>query len=350
MKLIHRLDHWLHHPAPAERLAALRIAIAGFVTIYLLVNVGEFARLGRLAEADTQTFTPVGLARALAGPLPSTTLWLLFAALVLSGAAFTAGIAARISGPLFALLVLSWTSYHSSFGQLLHFEHLFTLHLLILAASPSADAWALRLRRPAPHAIARKQSAPPNQSVNRAGPNTCPEDSQALGSGGSQVGVRYGWPIRLLALVTATTYVLAGVAKLRLTGAAWFDSNTLATHIGYSATRMETIGGPAPPLAGTVLSRPWLIGPMAAAALAVELGAPMALFGRRARNLWVGAALVFHAATAATMFVFFGYRGLGFAMLPLFALEAVPSRLRSLVAGSSQRRSRDKERSTRLEV
>lgn len=290
MKLLGHFDEWLHAPAPPERLAALRIAIAGFVTIYLVANVGEFARL-----ADGQSiFAPVGVARVLDAPLPSAAVWALFGAAVASGASFTIGFAARCTGPLFATLVLSWASYHSSFGQILHFEHLFTVHLLILAFAPTADAWALSFR-------------PSGRERPR------PE-------------VRYGWPIRLLAIVTATTYVLSGIAKLRLTGFAWFDPDTLGAHIGYSATRMEAIGGRTPPLARWVLAHSWLIGPMAAAALAVELLAPLALLGRWARNLWVGAALLFHAGTAATMLVFFGYRGLGFAMLPLFAVERLAGR------------------------
>lgn len=290
-----RVERWLHAPAPPERLAALRIAVAGFVTLYLVANAGEFARL---ADRDTAAFEPVGLANALSGPLSGAATWAFFGVLVFSGVAFTAGIAARVIGPIFAVLVLGWTSYHSSFGQLLHFEHLFTLHLLILAMAPSADAWAVRRR------------STPTPSL--------------------EPSVRYGWPIRLLALTTATTYVLSGIAKLRLTGFAWFDPDTLSAHIGYSTTRMETIGGRTPPLARAVLARPWLIAPMAVAALLVELGAPLALVSHRARNVWVGAALAFHAGTAMTMLVFFGYRGLGFAMLPLFAVERIVSLKRQL--------------------
>ncbi|MEM7093300.1 MAG: HTTM domain-containing protein [Actinomycetota bacterium] len=285
-----RVDEWLQAPAPAERLAGLRIAIGGFVTLYLAANVREFARLDNRPVVE---FEPIGFARLLDQPIPAPALWIGFAGLMVLGIAFTLGVAYRAVGPAFALGVLAWTSYHSSWGQLLHFEHLFTLHLLILALAPAADAWRIG------------QSAPPSADV------------------------RYGWPIRLLALATAATYVLSGIAKLRHTGFAWFDPDTLATHIGYSATRMETIGGPTPPLAEVVLDNSWLIGPMAIAALAIELGAPVALVGGRARNVWVVAALGFHAATAATMLVFFGYRGLGIGLLPLFAVERVPDRLRS---------------------
>ena len=283
MAMARRAEGWLHAPAPAERLAGLRIAIGGFVTIYLALNVGEFARL---ADRSPTQFEPIGAARVLDAPLPAEVLWLMFVVALLLGAAFTAGLWVRLIGPLFAMLVLAWTSYHSSWGQLLHFEHLFTLHLLILSLAPVADTWAVRTP---------KVQLPPSS--------------------------RYGWPIRLLAITTAVTYVLSGIAKLQLSGTEWFAPETLADHIGYSTIRMQTLGGPTPPLARLVLDNQWLLTPLAAFSLAVELGAPLALVGSRLRNVWVAAALSFHLGTAATMLVFFGYRGLGFAFLPLFAIE-----------------------------
>jgi len=293
-RAVTKIDQWLHAPAPAERLAALRITTGAFITVYMLGNVREF---DRVAALDANGFEPIGIARLLDSPLPSVVVWSLFAALLVTGTAFTLGVMVRFVGPVFALLTLGWVSYHSSWGQLLHFEHLFTIHVLILAVAPSADAWSLGRSDPAP---------PPS--------------------------TRYGWPIRLLCLATVVTYLLSGIAKLRFSGADWFDPDTLATHIGYSATRMETIGGRLPPLARPILQQQWLIGPMAVGAIAVELGAPLALTSRRARNLWVPAALLFHLGTAATMLVFFGYRGLGFAMLPLFHLEKLPRRAITIVA------------------
>ncbi len=284
-----RAEQWLHAPAPAERLAGLRIAIGGFVVAYLALNATEVARL---ADQSPRQFEPIGVARVLDAPLPSVVLWAMFAAALVLGIGFTAGLWVRIAGPAFALLVLGWTSYHSSWGQLLHFEHLFTIHLLILGFAPVGDAWA-------PGTQARR---PP--------------------------GPRYGWPIRLLALATALAYLLSGITKLQLSGTEWFDPDTLANHIGYSATRMQSIGGPTPPLARLVLENAWLMTPMAVGSLFVELGAPLALLNTRLRNMWVASAVLFHLGTAATMFVFFGYRGFGFAFLPLFAIERAVQRVR----------------------
>ena len=297
-------ERWLHQPAPAERLAGLRIAIGAFVTIYLLANVREVVLVSRQPE---QAFDPIGIARLLNAPLPSTWLWIGYGLALVSGVLFTAGALVRWSGPIFALVVLGWTSLHSSWGQTLHFEHLFSLHLLILALAPTADAWSIT-----------------SSSKTKTAART-PD-------------VRYGWPIRLLAIATAITYVLSGIAKLRLSGGDWFVADTLANHIGYSASRMQFIGGPTPPLASVALQASWLLPVVAAAVLVTELGAPFALAGRRWRNGWVTMAVIFHLGTAATMWVFFGYRGLGIGLLPLFAVEKLPAHLARLTHRVKPRR------------
>lgn len=283
---LRRFDVWLLSPAPAERLAALRILVGGFVLVYMIVNVGEFHRLAQIPSAP---FEPVGIARCLDQPVSGTAVWILFVLLLSSGAAFVAGLWFRVTGPTFAVLTLAWASYHSSWGQTLHFEHLFTLHLLVLGLTPAAAVWSC-----APRQLRRKRV---------------------------DASVQFGWPIRIMAIITVLTYVIAGISKLRQSGLAWVDGSTLGNHIAYSAIRIEQLGGFEPPLAALVIGRPWLIAPMAVAALALELFAPMALVGGRVRNIWVIAAMVFHASTAMTMMVFFPYQGLGFALLPFFRVE-----------------------------
>ncbi len=134
-------------------------------------------------------------------------------------------------------------------------EHLVTLHLLVLGFSPAADALSLDARH--------KRSA-------RAGSS-----------------VRYGWPIRLLAIVTVVTYFLAAVAKIRVSGWAWVDGTTLGNHIAYSATRLDLLGEPRPPLSAFVIRQEALLGPMALVGLGVELSAPLALLGGWFRRVWV---------------------------------------------------------------
>ena len=185
---MNRFDDWLLGPAPPERLGALRIATGAFVVVYVVANVGEFARL---AGRPSAPFEPVGVATMLSGPLAAGALWLLFAALIVTGLAFVAGVWFRVVGVVFAALVLFWSSYHSSWGQMLHFEHLFTLHVMVLAFSPAAAAWSVDSRR--------NEQAP------------------------ERLATRYGWPIRIMAIIPALTYAIAAITKLRRSGLSWLD-------------------------------------------------------------------------------------------------------------------------------
>ncbi len=129
--------------APAERLAMLRILTGGFAVAYLAVRLPVFLQL-----ADRRSgFDPVGLAGLLQGPLPSGVVTATVLVTLVTGVAFTLGWRFPITGPTFALGMLALSTYRSSWGQLLHFEHLIVLHLLIVALAPAADAWSMDARR-----------------------------------------------------------------------------------------------------------------------------------------------------------------------------------------------------------
>ena len=279
------IDRWLLCPAPAERLAAFRVLVGAFATVYLAVR---FVAFRALADNDASSFDPVGILWWLRAPL-SDRLWIaaLIATLV-AGVAFTAGARFRVSGPTFAVLLLTITTYRSSWGQLLHFENLLVLHALVVGCSRSADAWSLDARR----------------TDKRAGAHT-----------------RYGWPLRLAACVSVATYVLAGVAKLRYGGTAWITGDSLRHHVAYSAVRLQLLGGDPSPLAGPLVEHGWLFRPAAAITVVLELAAPLALIGRRWRTGWVTGTWLLHAGIAATMFVVFPYPLSLIAFAPLFDLE-----------------------------
>ena len=306
---LRRFERWLHVPAPAERLAALRISIGGFVTIYLATTSREVSRLAQRPSAE---FEPIGLARLLSAPLPEALLWLGFAALLVTGAAVTVGAAARITGPIFALLVLGWTSYHSSWGQLLHFENLMTLHLVIVSFAASADAWSL------------------DTWHRRAGVG--PQDRAE--------GPRYGWPLLLCVVTTVITYVIAGVAKIRYGGVEWMSGDNLRNHIASSATRLELLGAAPAPLAEFVVARPWILRPLAPISVGIELLAPLALIGRRWRNTWVAAAWLMHLGIYATMLVGFPSPLFLVAFAPMFRLEHVGGRVRTVMSSMQGERGR----------
>ena len=279
---------WFDAPAPPERLATFRILLFGFATAYLLARLPVFASLADDAAGRWDT---VGVLWWLRTPPPAAVVTAALVAALAGGLLATAGVVYRVAGPLCAGAVLVLTTIRSSTGQLLWFENLFVLHLLVIALAPAADARRVRRR----------------ELVRGAGP--------------LEPSVRYGHPLRLAAAVTVLTYALAGLAKLRGGGMAWLDGESLRRHVAYSATRLDVMGGTASPLAEPLLDAGWLLGPLAIATVVLELGAPLVLVARRLVVPWVVGVWLMHAAIALTMFVVFPYPLLLIAFAPLFQLE-----------------------------
>ena len=121
--------------------------------------------------------------------------------------------------------------------------------------------------------------------------------------------------------MTVTTYVIAGIAKLRYGGIEWMTGDTLRNHVAYSWTRLELLGGSGSPLAPWAVRNDAILPPMAAASVLVELGAPVALVGRRRRDAWVIAAWSMHAAIFALMLVGFPAPLFLVAFAPMYRLE-----------------------------
>ena len=271
---LRRADAWFFAPAPAERLFVLRILVGLFSVVYLVVRLPAFLAL---ADAPDRAFRPVGLLRPLGEPWPAAAVTALVLVTVALGVAFTVGWRFRATGPAFAVALLVLCTYRSSWGQLLHFENLMVLQVLIVGCSPP-------VRR-------------------------------------GTVDPRYGAPVRLAALVTVATYVLAGLAKLRLGGLEWMVGDTLRNHVAYSAARLDLLGGTPSPLGRRLVAQAWLFPPLATITVLVELAAPVALLGGRLRMAWVVAAWLLHAGVAALMFVVFPYPLFLVAFAPFFRLE-----------------------------
>jgi hypothetical protein len=290
-------------PAPAERLAAFRIALGVFIAGYLTIRIGVFVELGARSPSR---FEPVGIFRLIDEPLGGLVNDMALAAALLLGIAFTAGWRFRIGGPLFALALLVVTSHRSSWGQLLHFENLMVLQAFVVGFSPAADAWSADARR--------------------AAVSDRPIDT-------SPVGDRYGFALLAASVIVVVTYVIAGIAKLRYGGLEWAAGDTLRNHIAYSATRLELLGGWASPAARWAIDASWVLPPMAALSVLIELAAPLALLGGRWRNTWVSAAWLMHVGIYALMLVGFPSPLFLIAFAPMFPLERLVQRFETLSAG-----------------
>ena len=170
---------------------------------------------------------------------------MLFACLA-AGLAFITGWRFVVAGPVFGVLLLLVTTYRNSWGDVLHTENLLVLHVLVLGLVPAADAWSWD--------ASRARSTPRSPST------------------------RYGWPVRLVCLLTVLTYVLAGWAKVRNGGAGWVLGETLRNHVAEDNVRKVLLGDTHSPIGARAVAHGWLFPPLAAMTLVVELGA-----GRAAR-------------------------------------------------------------------
>ena len=149
---------------------------------------------------------------------------------------------------MFAVAFLWLTSFGASWGQILHTEHLVALHLLVLAAAPS-------------------------------------------GRGDSATA---GWPLKVMSAVTVATYFVAGVAKLRFGGGLdWLDGDGLLRLVAHDNLRKRLLGDTWSPISPFAVGHPLIFQIGAWLTLVVELGAPLALLGRRWAYTWVALAWSF---------------------------------------------------------
>jgi hypothetical protein len=287
VKPLLRFHRYFTRPVPAERLAALRIVTGLFALGYLLVRAPHFLGLATLGAHD---FEPVGIVRLLVAPLPPLAHYLVFAASIVSGTAFVAGAWYRASGPVFALLFLWITTYRCSFGMIFHQDNVLALHLLLLAPATAATLWSWD-----------------------AGQRPSTERSRETS----------GWPVRAMAFVTVVSYVLAGVAKLKNVGWEWGTGDVLRQHIAYDALRKLELGGVHSPVGAWLVQYPAVFPVLGALTLLLELGAPLALLGRRAAWVWVVGVWIFHLGVVILMAIGFAYPLSGCAFASLFAIERV---------------------------
>jgi uncharacterized membrane protein YphA (DoxX/SURF4 family) len=186
-----------------------------------------------------------------------------------------------------------------------HTDNLLVLHVIGLACAPAADAWAVDFHR------GLRPGLPgfPERSDRRGAPTA-----------------GYGWAIKLLAAITCASYLLAGIAKLRLAGFAWIDGAQLRNQIAIDHLRKALLGATVAPLARQLVAHPDGLRALAVFALGIELGAPIALLGGRIARIWAWGAWGFHVGVVLAMNVWFPYPLAGVAFFPLIDAERLVAR------------------------
>lgn len=297
MSVLRAFDRYWYASAPAERLAVLRIAVGLYGVLYLLIRAASLTSVVRFPRSE---FEPLGVVRLLEAPLAAPYVYGAWMVALLAGSAFVAGFAYRISGPLFAAAFLWVTTYRSAWGMIFHSENLAALHLGLLAWSPAADALSVDARRR---------------------PAAC----EASG--------RYGWVARAMCAITVVSYVLAGVAKLRLAGPVWLDGELLRGQVAYDNLRKIELGSIHSPLGAWLVRQgelPFRL--LAWLSLLLELGAPVALLSRALARLWVFGVFGFHIGVGALMAIAFPYQLSFVAYLSFFPAERLAAWVRTFSA------------------
>lgn len=283
------IDAWLFAPIPRHRLTLLRMGVGIYALVYLVARAGHLAAP---VDYPASSFAPVGLVSWLDAPLPAAAVYAGLTVAIAAAALFVWGRAYRWVAPCFALSLAWVLSYRHSFGMIFHTDNLLVMHVAVLACSGDAGG-RVQLHEP-----------------------------------GSNRELAPAWPARALCLVTVAAYVVAGIAKLEITGLGWAGGDVLREHIAFDAIRKIELGSIHSPLAGWLLPHAALFPPLAAFALATELLAPIALFGPRLALGWCVAAWIFHAGVLLLMAIAFPYPLSGCAFLAFFPLERWVARAR----------------------
>ncbi len=287
-EILQRLATYWYTPMPAQRLALLRIASGGFALWYLL---SRHNLLMKVVRTEKHLFDPVGIAAWLEAPLPLEIFTVIYWLTIVLGFIYVLGWKFRFTAPAFAVMALFIFCYRNSWSMIYHDNAALVLHILIIAFSPAADAYALDARR------------------------NSPSDA---------VHWQYGWPIRLLCAATALTYFVSGVAKiLGELSWGWIDGSALRSQIAVDHLRKELLGE------STSAIFPWLYAHgeifllMGIFTLILELGAPFFLVNRQARVGWALTTWGMHCGIWFIMGITFRYQLSGFIFLPFFKIEKI---------------------------
>lgn len=251
----------LLEPAPLRDLAVLRAVVVGLQLALLLwpgVVLGSPASdptyQALLTHAPAGLYDPPLASRlflpGIGRPGPEL-VWGIWTLAVGSAVAGLLGLFGRAP-----LVLLAWANtvlvaHTYSYGEYHHTEAIHSIALWLVALAPSTgafsvDAFRRRLR-----------------------------DARGTGgfrpSGGPRLSPHARWPMVLLGLVFAVTYLDAAVEKLLIGGLEWFDPRTMAYFMAVDGTRFDM------PIAMWLSQHPGLVAPFAAGAWAIEFLFPVAL-------------------------------------------------------------------------
>jgi hypothetical protein len=302
----------------ATRLAILRIVVGLAALDYLAPHFDYYSAI---AASSRSLFEPTGLARILSAPVPVDLFQVIMACMLLTNVAFILGWRFDRTGPIYAALLLWVLCYRNSWSMIYHTDNVLVIQVIILGLARSADALSVdALGGRALYALTGGRFG------TRAG-----DDLAADRPAGPHW--EYGYPIMLICAAMAVTYVLSGVAKIASpAGLAWGLGGTLRSEVAFDGLRKDLIAKGAAPMAFVLYSNMGLATVLGIGTLIVELGAPLALLGRRIGWVWAFGAFMMHWGIYVVMGIEFWYHMSGIAFLPFVLDERLIAWCRASIA------------------
>jgi hypothetical protein len=258
-------EFWFAPARPTNLAVGRALFFAGILYFAMRVHFADWASVSNAFWMPIPLFRLTGLQ-----PLPAVQLAALEfvwkTALLLS----CVGLFTRASTLVSFVLGLYFFGLPHNFGKIHHNDTLVVLIMGILALSRAGDAFSLDALRAAwrrvPAAISPgpESPSPPREEL-----------------------AEYRWPVRLIAVLMTLVFFGAGFSKLSNSGLAWITSDNMAsTLIAHHYSHY-------PPTDWGLHLAQWKVPcrALAAATILFELGAPVALLGRRAAFVIFGSLL-----------------------------------------------------------
>jgi hypothetical protein len=273
-------DAYLFEPTPPQNLACVRIALFAGLTWAALHT-----------EAVWWAAQPEGMRRMLPGwrwlrdILPINATIASYAQYALIGASVLAmlGLNTRFTAPLAAVIGVYLLGIPSFFGKVVHVDHALMLMVLVIAASPCADAFSLD------RWLDRRGTPPPGPAA------------------------AYTLPMRLCWLLLGTIYLFPGLWKVWGNGDLWLNGQRLLFELNDEWSHRK---GFVPPL--RIDHYPWLLALLGTSTLLFEVGFIFAVLRPRTRVIAALAACAFHTGVRLFLGIQF------YAWLPLVMLIDLP--------------------------
>ena len=260
-------------PVDPDALGVIRAAFCGFVLLQMLLT--DFTAFSLL---PTTVMRPIGAMQLLSwrfydAIMTPRGMLILKVLLVVSLLSASLGLSTSIATKSAALLFLFYEGLVRSFGHFNHDEMIGVYILVVLAFTPCGDAFSLDRRW---------------QRVRPRRP-----------------GIAYGYPILLMRILVAWSYVSSALIKMRVSGLRYFSPDNLpVVSIWHS---LDNLHESQHRLAFWLPNIRGITGAIVVVALLWEIAFPLAIFSKLARRIILPFGIVFHVFIIFFMNISFPY-------------------------------------------